>query len=148
MADTPPSPSLPPPSLNDVNDVADTAPRLSLEINIVPKEFKIDRLKTPSTPSTRRPSLQSRTSMNGPLYMQTSNNKVFIRRVKRKGDGTVKSLTRWLLDNQIGRCTAQGFSSSYVFPISHPSATHELRGLVSNKQKSVLLSHLIQLANQ
>jgi acyl-CoA-dependent ceramide synthase len=47
--------------------------------------------------------------MNGPLYMQTSNNKVFIRRVKRKGDGTVKILTRWLLDNQIGVCCRPRF---------------------------------------
>ncbi|KAI0149506.1 TLC domain-containing protein [Xylariaceae sp. FL1272] len=62
----------------------------------------VERLKTPTTPNSRRPSTQSRSSMNGPLYMQNRNNKVFVRRVKRKGDGTVKSLTRWLLDNQIG----------------------------------------------
>jgi acyl-CoA-dependent ceramide synthase len=40
--------------------------------------------------------------MNGPLYMQNSNNKVLIRRVRRKDDGTLKNLTRWLLDNQTG----------------------------------------------
>ncbi|KAK7915305.1 hypothetical protein PG985_013008 [Apiospora marii] len=50
-----------------------------------------------------RPGMQSRKSgMNGPLYMQTANNKVIIRRVKRKGDGPMKNLARWLLDNQTG----------------------------------------------
>ncbi|KAI0172801.1 longevity assurance proteins LAG1/LAC1 [Hypoxylon sp. FL1284] len=50
-----------------------------------------------------RPSVQSRkSSMNGPLYMQTSNNKVLIRRVKRKGGGPLRSLARWFLDNQTG----------------------------------------------
>ncbi|KAI3326888.1 TLC domain-containing protein [Xylariaceae sp. AK1471] len=99
MADTPPT---------DVADAAHAAhaahaaPQLTLDINAIPKEFKVERLKTPTTPIAKRPSIQSRTSMNGPLYMQTSNNKVLIRRVKRKGDGTVKSLTRWLLNNQIG----------------------------------------------
>ncbi|KAI1199154.1 TLC domain-containing protein [Nemania serpens] len=96
-----PQPSPPPtPTLNDVAD--NTGPHLVIETNLAPKELKVDRLKTPTTPSSRRPSLQSRNSMNGPLYMQTSNNKVFIRRVKAKGNGAVKSLTRWLLDNQIG----------------------------------------------
>ncbi|KAI1323600.1 TLC domain-containing protein [Xylariaceae sp. FL0255] len=70
-------------------------------------EPRIERVRTPNTPTTsksssKRPSIQSRSSMNGPLYMQTRNNKVLIRRVKRRPDGTVKSLTRWLLDNQIG----------------------------------------------
>ncbi|KAI2615002.1 longevity assurance proteins LAG1/LAC1 [Hypoxylon sp. NC1633] len=49
-----------------------------------------------------RPSIQSRNSMNGPLYMQTSKNKVLIRRVKRKGDGPMRNLARWFLDNQFG----------------------------------------------
>ncbi|KAK8062043.1 sphingosine n-acyltransferase lac1 [Apiospora phragmitis] len=50
-----------------------------------------------------RPHVQSRKSgMNGPLYMQTANNKVIIRRIKRKGDGPMKNLARWLLDNQTG----------------------------------------------
>jgi very-long-chain ceramide synthase len=40
--------------------------------------------------------------MNGPLYMQNSNNKMLIRRVRRKDDGSLKSLARWLLDNQTG----------------------------------------------
>ncbi|KAI2639218.1 TLC domain-containing protein [Xylaria nigripes] len=92
MADTTPQ----------LNHVTDAGPQLTLDINTIPKELKVERLKTPTTPNTRRPPVQSRNSMNGPLYMQTSNNKVLIRRVKRKGDGAIKSLTRWLLDNQIG----------------------------------------------
>ncbi|KAI1103204.1 longevity assurance proteins LAG1/LAC1 [Jackrogersella minutella] len=55
-----------------------------------------------TTTATVRPSMQSRSSMNGPLYMQTSNNKVLIRRVKRKDDGPLRSLARWFLDNQTG----------------------------------------------
>lgn len=62
-------------------------------------EHKLEnaKLKSPS-----RPPVQSRNSINGPLYMQTINNKIVIRRVKRKGDGPLKNLARWLLDNQIG----------------------------------------------
>lgn len=56
----------------------------------------------PRTPRGR-PSLQSRkSSMNGPLYMQASHNKVLIRRVRRKGDGHMRNLARWFLDNQTG----------------------------------------------
>jgi len=40
--------------------------------------------------------------MNGPLYMQTVNNKVLIRRAKRKGDGPLNNLAHWLLNNQTG----------------------------------------------
>ncbi|KAI1379067.1 longevity assurance proteins LAG1/LAC1 [Hypoxylon crocopeplum] len=61
-------------------------------------ESKVEKLKG----TTPRPSIQSRNSMNGPLYMQTSNNKVLIRRVKRKGDGPMRNLARWFLDNQTG----------------------------------------------
>ncbi|KAI0019972.1 longevity assurance proteins LAG1/LAC1 [Xylariomycetidae sp. FL0641] len=70
----------------------------------VTAEPKVDRFRPSVAPSTnRRPSTQPRTtSMNGPLYMQTSNNKVLIRRVKKKGDGPMKSVARWLLDNQTG----------------------------------------------
>lgn len=60
-------------------------------------EHKIEKLKTPT-----KSSAQSLPSMNGPLYMQTINNKVIIRRVKRKDDGALKSLTRWFVDNQTG----------------------------------------------
>lgn len=113
-----PSPSPPPPPILD--DVGDTGPHLAIETNLALREPKVERLKTPTTPSSRRPSLQSRNSMNGPLYMQTSNNKVFIRRVKGKGDGAVKSLTRWLLDNQIGRPAAHGFIFNLACLVSSP----------------------------
>ncbi|EON99591.1 putative longevity-assurance protein [Phaeoacremonium minimum UCRPA7] len=42
--------------------------------------------------------------MNGPLYMQTANNTVLVRRLKRKGDGPMKQLARWFIENQIGFC--------------------------------------------
>jgi hypothetical protein len=96
MADTPPT------DVVDASYAGYAAPLLTLDTKAIPKELKIERLKTPTTPNPKRPSIQSRTSMNGPLYMQTSNNKVLIRRVKRRGHGTVKSFTRWLLNNQIG----------------------------------------------
>ncbi|KAI1857775.1 uncharacterized protein JN550_013038 [Neoarthrinium moseri] len=61
-------------------------------------EAKSEQPKAPA-----RPAVQSRKSgMNGPLYMQTSGNKVLIRRVRRKGDGPMKSLSRWFLENQAG----------------------------------------------
>lgn len=40
--------------------------------------------------------------MNGPLYMQRNENIVLVRRVKRKGEGPMKQLTRWFVENQIG----------------------------------------------
>lgn len=42
-------------------------------------------------------------TMNGPLYMQASNNVVIVRRLKRNGDGAIKQLTRWFVENQIGK---------------------------------------------
>jgi len=55
-------------------------------------------------------------NVNRPLHMQTANNKMIIRKVKRKrkGDGPLKNLARWLLDNQTGT-SADGFS------LSHPT---------------------------
>ncbi|EGZ78048.1 longevity assurance proteins LAG1/LAC1 [Neurospora tetrasperma FGSC 2509] len=41
-------------------------------------------------------------NMNGPLYMQRNENIVLVRRVKRKGEGPLKQLTRWFVENQIG----------------------------------------------
>lgn len=41
-------------------------------------------------------------SMNGPLYRQTVNRTVLVRRLKRKGDGPSKQLARWFVENQIG----------------------------------------------
>ncbi|TQS33856.1 hypothetical protein Golomagni_05785 [Golovinomyces magnicellulatus] len=41
--------------------------------------------------------------MNGPLYMQTSGSGVvLVRRLKRKEEGTWKSIARWFVENQIG----------------------------------------------
>ncbi|KAI0008279.1 longevity assurance proteins LAG1/LAC1 [Xylariaceae sp. FL0662B] len=95
--------------------MGDSAPDVT---NIDPKVPKpivtvglpVEKLRTATSPTsptsptnpTRRPSAQSCNSMNGPLYMQASNKKVFIRRVKRKGDGPMRSLARWFLDNQTG----------------------------------------------
>jgi acyl-CoA-dependent ceramide synthase len=45
-------------------------------------------------------------TMNGPLYMQASNNVVIVRRVKRKGDSPWKQLMRWFVENQIGTSTS------------------------------------------
>ncbi|KAI0120661.1 TLC domain-containing protein [Xylariales sp. AK1849] len=69
-----------------------------------PSPTMVERPEKLKAPPPARPSTQSRNSgsMNGPLYMQTINNRVLIRRVKRKGDGVLKNLTRWLLDNQTG----------------------------------------------
>lgn len=64
-----------------------------------------------STSSETRPSVNSnhkrsystkKESMNGPLYMQTVNRTVLVRRLKRKGDGPSKQLARWFVENQIG----------------------------------------------
>lgn len=43
-------------------------------------------------------------NMNGPLYMQTSGSGVvLVRRLKRKEEGTWKSIARWFVENQIGK---------------------------------------------
>jgi len=42
-------------------------------------------------------------TMNGPLYMQASNNVAIVRRVKRKGESPWKQLARWCVENQIGK---------------------------------------------
>ncbi|OTA99999.1 hypothetical protein M426DRAFT_324652 [Hypoxylon sp. CI-4A] len=80
----------------------------------IPNAANTDVGEAPQSPTTMepqaekikatavRPSIQTRSSMNGPLYMQTSNNKVLIRRVKRKGDGPMRNLARWFLENQTG----------------------------------------------
>lgn len=52
--------------------------------------------------STKRVYLGKKDSMNGPLYMQTYNKTVLVRRLKRKGDGLSKQLARWFVENQIG----------------------------------------------
>ena len=59
------------------------------------------QVEKPNT-SAVRPPVKSRSSMNGPLYMQTSKNKVLVRRVKRKDEGPMRALARWFLENQTG----------------------------------------------
>lgn len=68
-----------------------------------------DTLRAPSAAPESRPSSSTKRqysnkkeSMNGPLYMQTVNRTVLVRRVKRKGDGPSKQLARWFVENQIG----------------------------------------------
>lgn len=64
---------------------------------------------TPQSPSRgtvrrapRREHSVKKETMNGPLYMQASNNVVIVRRLKRKGEGPMKQLSRWFVENQIG----------------------------------------------
>jgi hypothetical protein len=46
---------------------------------------------------------QSASGSKAPLYMQSSDGKhVFVRRLKRKEDGSWKIFTRWFVENQIG----------------------------------------------
>lgn len=52
--------------------------------------------------STKRHHSDKKESMNGPLYRQTCNNTVLVRRLKRKGNGPSKQLARWFVENQIG----------------------------------------------
>ncbi|KAK7433242.1 Sphingosine N-acyltransferase lag1 [Neonectria magnoliae] len=53
-------------------------------------------------PRPRLKSGHSTPNMNGPLYKQSGNNVVFVRRLKRKEESTWKHLTRWFVENQIG----------------------------------------------
>ena len=55
-------------------------------------------LRTP----LKRGNSNKKETMNGPLYMQSSNNVVLVRRVKRKGESFTKQLERWFVENQIG----------------------------------------------
>lgn len=55
-------------------------------------------------------------TMNGPLYMQASNNVVIVRRIKRKGESPMKQLSRWFVENQIGMSS------------SSAADTHQLSG--------------------
>lgn len=59
--------------------------------------------------------------MNGPLYRQTVNRTVLVRRLKRKGDGPSKQLARWFVENQIGfsfNLLALLFCAHYLLPRS------------------------------
>lgn len=63
--------------------------------------------------------------MNGPLYMQASNNVVIVRRIKRKGEGPMKQLSRWFVENQIGT-PALLVARSYAPRAPRPPPTHLL----------------------
>lgn len=56
----------------------------------------------PRVSSAKRHHLNQKESMNGPLYRQTCNNTILVRRIKRKGNGPSKQLARWFVENQIG----------------------------------------------
>ncbi|MDF2434861.1 MAG: very-long-chain ceramide synthase [Mucilaginibacter sp.] len=65
------------------------------------------------TPRPSRPHAPRRSStMNGPLYMQSSDKKVNRSRVRRKDDGPLKNMTAWLFENQTGMSLSS--SSSIV----------------------------------
>lgn len=74
----------------------------------------------PTSSSLRRNYSGKKEAMNGPLYRQTVNHTVLVRRLKRKGDGPSKQLARWFVENQIGMPLSYG-SSSYT-PL-YPSPT-------------------------
>lgn len=59
-------------------------------------------IKATTSRATSRPPPTRNSSMHGPLYMQTAHKKLIVRRAKRKGDGQLKNLTRWLFENQSG----------------------------------------------
>lgn len=92
-----------------IEHVAEQLPNPGPSSPVKEQPRQVEQLKAPARPTV----LQSRSSsgMNGPLYMQTSNNKVFIRRVRRKGDGPLKSLSRWFFENQAGTFIATPFEA-------------------------------------
>ncbi|KAK4216781.1 longevity assurance proteins LAG1/LAC1 [Rhypophila decipiens] len=93
MADDPPT-QTPDRGQNDVkqDDAPATAPT---------PQTTVSRPQPARKPSKRSYSGKKET-MNGPLYMQASNNVVIVRRLKRNGEGAIKQLTRWFVENQIG----------------------------------------------
>lgn len=67
-----------------------------------PSYAAIQRHLKVESPGARNPlSRASSRNMNGPLYKQSADKVVLVRR-KRKGAGAVKQLTRWFVENQIG----------------------------------------------
>ncbi|KAI0385114.1 longevity assurance proteins LAG1/LAC1 [Hypomontagnella monticulosa] len=107
--------SAPDASMIDLGDTPNPTPTTAPQV----KEPQVmePQVKKPKATSAR-PSMKSRSSMNGPLYMQTSNNKVLIRRVKRKGDGPMRNLARWLLENQTGTSSSRHMSLAIIPDIS------------------------------
>ncbi|KAK3942760.1 TLC domain-containing protein [Diplogelasinospora grovesii] len=80
---------------------------------------------TPKAPSTRPAVITRNSSMNGPLYRQAENKKNIVTRrvMKRKEDGWVKSLARWLVENQIGlsfNLLALLFLAHFLFSKAQP----------------------------
>ena len=64
------------------------------------KKAAVETSKTATRPPLKSGS--SHANMNGPLYMQSGNNVVLVRRLKRKEQDTWKSLARWFVENQTG----------------------------------------------
>lgn len=76
----------------------------------------------PTSSSLKRNYSGKKEAMNGPLYRQTVNHTVLVRRLKRKGDGPSKQLARWFVENQIGMPSVC-ISSSHNRPPPRPSPT-------------------------
>lgn len=71
---------------------------MSASATPIPSDGSTDTSKTARAPRrTGKPE-----HMNGPLYRQANSNVVLVRRPKRKGEGPLKQLTRWFVNNQIG----------------------------------------------
>lgn len=117
-----------------------------------------DTLRAPSsasesrpTSSTKRQYTNKKESMNGPLYMQTVNRTVLVRRVKRKGDGPSKQLARWFVENQIGMVSVHFFSivpdvplelwSLIAMPIRKPDEGFEKKSQKKRTKRHVLSPH-------
>jgi acyl-CoA-dependent ceramide synthase len=67
-----------------------------------PSYAAVQRHLQVESPGARKPfSRASSRNMNGPLYKQSADKVVLVRR-KRKGAGVVKQLARWFVENQIG----------------------------------------------
>lgn len=61
----------------------------------------VNAAKAPVRPQLRTG--PSNPNMNGPLYMQSGSNVVLVRRLKQKDLSTSARLSRWFIENQIGR---------------------------------------------
>lgn len=78
----------------------------------------------PTSSSLKRNYSGKKEAMNGPLYRQTVNHTVLVRRLKRKGDGPSKQLARWFVENQIG------------MPLSYSSSLYAPRLPISNSARA------------
>lgn len=78
----------------------------------------------PTSSSLKRNYSGKKEAMNGPLYRQTVNHTVLVRRLKRKGDGPSKQLARWFVENQIGMPSCLHFLLVYSPPPAHPQHQH------------------------